>query len=98
MTMTKTKRIIRRTAKFKKDYKNSKKQGKDTSLLLNIINMLANDEPLPKKYCDHALTGNWKDFRECHAAPDWLLVYKKTDKGELLLTLTRLTSHSELNF
>jgi len=96
--MTETKRTIRRTAQFKKEYKKSKNQGKDISLLLNIINMLANDEPLPEKYKDHALLGKWKDFRECHIAPDWLLVYKKIDKDKLLLTLTRITSHSELNF
>ncbi|MCL2053735.1 MAG: type II toxin-antitoxin system YafQ family toxin [Oscillospiraceae bacterium] len=96
--MTETKRNIRRTTQFKKEYKKSKKQGKDMTLVLDIINMLANDEPLPEKHFDHALTGNWIGFRECHVNPDWLLVYQKPDDGELLLVLTRLTSHSNLNF
>jgi mRNA interferase YafQ len=96
--MNKTKRRVRRTSQFKKQYKNSEKQGKDMNMADIIIIMLANDEPLPEKHKDHALVGHWKGFRECHITPDWLLVYKKTDKGELLLTLTRLTSHSELNF
>ena len=68
------------------------------ALVLNIINMLANDEPLLSKHRDHALSGNWIGFRECHIAPDWLLVYRKSDNSELLLVLTRLASHSELDF
>jgi len=96
--MTKTTRRVRRTSQFKKGYKNSEKQGRNMKLVEDIIIMLANDEPLAAKYKDHALVGNWKGFRECHVTPDWLLVYKKTDKNELLLTLTRLASHSELNF
>ena len=42
------------------------------------------------------LTGDWKGFRECHITPDWLLVYKK-ENNVLVLTLTRLGSHSDLN-
>ena len=93
-----TMRQIKRTAQFKKEYKLAKKQGKDISKALDIIRMLADDKPLPEKYCDHQLSGKWKDFRECHVAPDWLLVYRKTDSGELLLILTRLASHSDLGF
>ena len=96
--MIEAKRHIRRTAQFKKDYRKSKAQGKDVNLLLSIINMLANDDPLPAKHHDHALTGNWDGFRECHITPDWLLVYRKLDNGELLLVLTRLSSHSNLRF
>ena len=93
-----TKRYVRRTAKFKKEYKLAIKQGKDIAKALDVICMLANDEPLPEKFCDHQLSGKWKDFRECHITPDWLLVYKKTDNDGLLLILTRLASHSELGF
>ena len=44
---------------------------------------------------DHALNGNWKDFRECHIAPDWLLIYQVRE-NELLLVLTRTGTHAEL--
>jgi len=91
-------RNIKRTAQFKKEYKLAKKQGKDVSKALDIIRKLANDEPLHERYCDHQLSGKWKDFRECHIAPDWLLVYKKTDADGLVLILTRLASHSDLGF
>jgi len=92
------KRDILRTAAFRKDVRLASKQGRNIPLLERIINILADDIPLPDKYRDHALQGNWKGHRECHLAPDWLLVYRKTDNGELLLTLTRLASHSKLDF
>jgi len=63
--MNDTKRVIRRTSEFKRDYKKAKKQGKDIPMLLKVIEMLANDEPLPEKHRDHALTGNWIGHREC---------------------------------
>ena len=96
--MIETKRHIRHTTQFKREYRKSKKQGKNMALILNIINMLANDDPLPLKHRDYALSGNWTGFRECHITPDWLLVYQKSDTGGLLLVLARLTSHSELEF
>ena len=96
---TETKRTVRRTTLFRKEYKRAKKQGKDIALLLSLVNMLADDIPLPEKYRDHALAGDWKGYRECHVTPDWLLVYSKEEEsGELLLVLTRLANHNVLGF
>jgi len=94
----KYKREVHYSAPFRRDYKKAKKQGKDIVLLREIIGKLANDEQLDEKHRDHALSGNWKDHRECHIAPDWLLVYRKNDKDELLLVLARIASHSDLDF
>ena len=93
-----TKREIKRTSQFKKDYKAAKKQGGDIKLLLDIIAKLANDEPLDVKHRDHQLKGKLKAYRECHVAPDWLLVYEKYGEDYLILSLIRLSSHSNLNF
>ena len=93
-----TLRIVRHTSKLRKDLRRSAKQGKDIDLFDWVVTKLANDEPLPVKHQDHALKGNWVGYRECHITPDWLLIYQKTDNGELLLILTRLGSHSELEF
>ena len=93
-----TKREIHRTSQFRRDLRKAHKQGKDMSILSNLVKMLANDEPLPENFRDHALSGSWMGYRECHIAPDWLLVYRKTDRGKLLLILARLASHSELGF
>lgn len=52
---------------------------------------------LPAVYRDHALTNNWKGYRECHIEPDWLLVYRVIE-NQLILSLTRTGTHSDLNF
>ena len=80
---------------FKKDYKRVKKRGYNIQLLENVLELLARQEPLPLKYKDHALTGDYKGFRECHITPDWLLVYEIHDE-ELIPILTRTGTHSDL--
>lgn len=86
---------IVQTSKFKKDLKTAIKRGYDINLLGAVIDMLASGEALPVKYKDHALIGNYKDCRECHITPDWLLIYE-IDGEELYLYLTRTGSHSDL--
>ncbi len=82
------------TTQFRKDYKKIKKT-KETSALLKVIDMLRREEILPAGYRDHNLSGNYKGMRECHIAPDWLLIYR-IDKRKLILVLSRTGSHSEL--
>lgn len=93
--MTKYELII--TSSFKKDYKKLLKRKYDILLLDAVVEKLQNGEPLPEHNKDHALTGNWKGYRECHIAPDWLLVYRIYEK-KLILSLTRTGSHSDLGF
>ena len=83
------------TNQFKKDYKLMIKQGKDISLLDNVIEKLQKGEKLDNKYRDHALTGTYRGFRECHIQPDWLLIYFIENKI-MTLTAVRTGSHSEL--
>ena len=86
---------IRFTNKFKKDNKLLKKRHYDLSLMDNVIEMLANEQTLPAKYHDHALSGLYTGFRECHILPDWLLIYE-IDGNELFLYLTRTGTHNDL--
>ncbi|MDD6680079.1 type II toxin-antitoxin system YafQ family toxin [Galactobacillus timonensis] len=83
------------TNQFKRDMKRIRKQGKDLSILQNILQMLVEEKDLDAKYCDHALTGNYIGFRECHIQPDWLLIYL-INHQELILTASRTGSHSDL--
>lgn len=86
---------IKYQSKFKKDYKRIKKRGYDMQRLEEVIRLLAEEKELPSEYLDHALTGDYKGCRECHIAPDWLLIYEiKND--ELLLYLIRTGTHSDL--
>lgn len=83
------------TGKFKRDLKLAKKRGYNLSLLSVVVDMLAAGKPLPEKYKDHNLSGNYAGCRECHITPDWLLVYEVED-DELILYLTRTGTHSDL--
>jgi mRNA interferase YafQ len=87
---------VKKTTQFKRDYRLAKKRGENLLLLQEIVLKLANGLALPERNRDHALTGDWIGFRECHITPDWLLVYKKYE-DVLVLTLTRTGSHSDLN-
>lgn len=83
-------------SKFKKDYKRVvKRPGHKPELIADVIHKLAAEETLPAKNRDHALTGNYAGFRECHILPDWLLIYK-IEANTLTLVLTRTGSHSDL--
>lgn len=86
---------VRYSAKFKKDYKAIIKRGYNPQLLEDVLTILCNEQPLPPKYKEHSLSGNYEGHRECHITPDWLLIYK-TDKKILTLTLTRTGTHSDL--
>lgn len=85
------------TSQFKKDYKLALKRGCDPKELEVVITLLVNEQTLPEKYRDHALVNsrNYKDMRECHIEPDWLLVYK-VYQDMLILRLIRTGSHSDL--
>ncbi len=86
---------IKYQAAFKRDYTRIKKRGYDMSLLEKVIGILAEGKPLPSQYKDHGLSGDCKGCRECHIAPDWLLVYEVIGQ-ELLLYLTRTGTHSDI--
>ncbi|MCR5790858.1 MAG: type II toxin-antitoxin system YafQ family toxin [Lachnospiraceae bacterium] len=92
-------RKIEPTVKFKKDYKRLKKQPfYDEAFkeeFTGVIRKLANDIPLEEKYRDHRLQGQNGNVRECHIAPDWLLVYLKDSEG-LKLILLRTGTHSNI--
>lgn len=86
---------IKFTSQFKKDLKQAKKQQKNIDKLFSVIEQISNGIPLEEKYRDHNLNGDYKNCRECHVEPDWLLIYEIID-GVLVLVLTRLGSHSDL--
>jgi mRNA interferase YafQ len=84
---------IRRVSKFKSDYKRCLKRGCDMTLLYKIIESLADGKKLDPRCKDHPLQGEFKDCRECHIQPDWLLVYMLTQTE---LVLVRTGTHSDL--
>ena len=90
-------RTVRYTRRFRRDYRREKAGRHGRRLdreLTDAVTMLASDAPLPPRFFDHALAGEWSDHRDCHIRPDLVLIYRKPD-GETL-DLVRLGSHSEL--
>ena len=86
---------IKYQAAFKKDYRRIKKRGYDPRLMEKVVGLLAAGQPLPPEYRDHALSGDYSGCRECHIAPDWLLVYEVVER-DLILYLMRTGTHSDL--
>lgn len=80
---------------IRRSIKLMQKRGKDISKLEKVIEILSSGEMLPEKYLDHALSGNYSGYRECHIEPDWLLIYK-IENETLTLILFRTGSHSDL--
>lgn len=83
------------TKKFKKDYKKIQKRGFDIQKLKIVVDMLRKQQPLPDKYRNHKLSGEYANCWECHIEPDWLLIYI-IENDILTLTLTATGTHSDL--
>jgi mRNA interferase YafQ len=92
-------RTIERTGQFKRDWKREGK-GRYAKVLSEefaaLVQALAEDRVLEARHRDHALTGEWSDYRDCHIRPDLVLIYRKPDADTL--QLVRLGSHSELGW
>ena len=86
---------IKPTSRFQKDLKRIQKRGYDLEKIKEVILTLADGKTLDPKYDDHSLTGEYFGCRECHIAPDWLLIYELYE-DELILYLTRTGTHSDL--
>ena len=88
---------IRRTSQFKKDFDAIRRRGLDLSEFTTVLEYLVNGDTIPEKYRDHPLRNSkeYKNCRELHIEPDWLLVYKYSNDN-VILYLIRTGSHSDL--
>jgi mRNA interferase YafQ len=87
---------VRVSSRFKKSFKKVKSYKNFKQKTFDyVIFMLSSQIELPKKYKDHELIGNHKDKRECHLAPDLLLIYIIED-DTIYLDLLDIGSHSNL--
>jgi mRNA interferase YafQ len=73
-------RTLRPSGRFRKDYKRETK-GKSAAYvgqldaeLIAVVLVLATDGTLDDRFRDHALSGDWKDHRDCHIRPDLVLI------------------------
>jgi mRNA interferase YafQ len=75
------------------EVKKLRSSSRDIDVLRTVVSKLAAGEELPESFRDHALGGSYRDYRECHLASDWLLIYQRREDT---LILVRTGSHSEL--
>jgi mRNA interferase YafQ len=77
-------RIVKYTGCFKRDYRREKSghHGKRLdALLMEVVDLLAADKPLPRRNFDHPLTGEWSDHRDVrHAGRADLLTWPEADE------------------
>ncbi len=87
---------IVKTRRFKTAFKRIKRlRGFKEDIFQEVVRDLSYGNKLNKERRDHQLTGNLKDFRECHIASDILLIYQ-IDDDILVLTLVSVGNHAQL--
>ncbi len=84
---------LRTTTAFERDVRRMEKRSKDLDKLEKIVDLLQSQQPLPAQCRRHPMKGVWTGHWDCHIEPDWILVYKLTEKA---LILVRTGSHAEL--
>lgn len=86
-------RKIVQTGRFRKDFKQMKKRGKNQEKLFYAVELLSKKGYLPAEFRSHKLSSEWGKAWECHIEPDWLVIYTITDKEILLI---RTGTHADL--
>jgi mRNA interferase YafQ len=84
-------RTVKHTSRFKRDYKREKLGRHSKRLdaeLMAAVRVLAKDEPLPRRYFDHPLGGEWSDHRDCHIRPDLILTTASRTMQALSLSVS----------
>jgi len=91
-------REIGQTSLFKRDLRREslgQHQGWLAKRFVEIVHWIADNQLLPARFRDHALSNNWSGYRDCHLRPDLILIYRLPDENTL--ELVRLGSHAELS-
>lgn len=83
------------TPQFKKKLRLCQKRGLDLHKLQTVLQLLSEGKPLPAKYRQHKLSGDFAGCRECHIQPDWLLLWQQDD-DMLILLLIDTGTHSDI--
>lgn len=86
---------IKTYRQYERDVKLALRRGLNIMQLLTVVDMLRKGDPLPDKYHNHMLHGDYKGYWECHISPDWLLLYEK-DTEIRIISLYRTGTHSDI--
>ena len=91
-------RTPKTTKQFRRQYGKMARSGKDIAKLDEVMKLLICNQPLPGKYKDHALQGEWRYLRDCHVEGDWLLLYElgSDSEGNESITFHATGTHENL--
>ncbi|MCQ2347311.1 MAG: type II toxin-antitoxin system YafQ family toxin [Paludibacteraceae bacterium] len=81
--------------KFLRAVKRCKQQGKDLTLLWDVVQQLVTTGKVPDSYCPHLLEREYAGYSECHIEDDWLLIWKQNNE-KLTLVFLDTGTHAEL--
>jgi mRNA interferase YafQ len=84
---------LKRHKHFRKDELKVKLTDEQYAKRIKYLSLILQGKDLPSEARDHALMGDYKDFREFHLGGDVLLIYTVVDD---VLYLQRLGTHSQL--
>jgi mRNA interferase YafQ len=70
-----------------------KRRRKSIDKILDVMTMIIWEEPLPTKYREHNLSGDYSGYTECHVEGDLLLIYRLSNEKVLFF---RAGTHSDL--
>jgi mRNA interferase YafQ len=83
------------TKSFRKQYRLMKKRGMNLDKLIEVMDMIINEQPLPPERNNHLLCGEWEGSFDCHIQGDWVLIYRLNPEARTV-TFHRTGSHSDL--
>lgn len=86
---------IRFTARFQKNARECRRNGKNMEELRDVLRMLEQDGRVPDEYSPHLLHEEYAGCWECHIEDDWLLVWRQDD-ARLTMLMTNTGTHDEL--
>lgn len=70
------------------------RQGKNLQILRDVMNLIVEGVSLPSQYRVPVLRGNYRERRECHLTPDWLLIYRTTEQEAVLSARAHTQNYS----
>lgn len=82
------------TSTFKKNFKKYKHNKVVLQEFNMVVELLLNEQPIPIKYRNHKLSGDYAGVMELHLRPDDLLVYFIIENQSV--TLVAIGSHADL--
>lgn len=84
-----------RTKTYLKDTRKTTLSDKHFTKFVQYLGLLSSGEDLPEEAKDHALKGEWANYREFHISGDVLVIYRINSDNNTV-DLIRLGGHSQL--